>query len=268
MTDAEGLRGVVSTGTLWASEATALNDAREVSYGIDVAKTVLTKRTKMAIDSPYEKALLRYLRDVSLAPEGMRWKTSPFVISFCHKVTRSGQWLHYGRSGRGVAIGFDPRGLDLTGRPPENSFDLIRIDYSPKSQRARIESMIDEGRTFVDRVGETDNNITVTASYVAFFLGLVASHMKHPSFKEENELRLIGFEPLEGGKRFGANRSPTKFRMSNDRLIPYKALDFKPSSIKEVVIGYSSPLSQEAVRTFLAEHNVEARVTRSKVPVR
>jgi len=68
---------------------------------------------------------------------GMSFEVSPFVVSFCARCDKSGQWLHYGRDGGGVAIGFAPTLAEAV------SYDLRRVAYGIDSQRLRMERLVD-----------------------------------------------------------------------------------------------------------------------------
>ncbi len=97
--------------------------------------------------------------------------------------------------------------------------------------------------------------------------------MKHPSFYEEEEWRLVAHTMTFNGKRANitGDDRPLKFRQSGERLIPYEEVSFAANAhemLKEVVIGYSSALAPDAVRLMAREFQMNPQVSRSPVPVR
>ena len=68
-----------------------------------------------------------------------------YIVSFCGNLNLAGQWLHYGRSGSGVAVGFYPERLT---QPP---YDLFRIIYRQDAQVEAINTIV---RTIDESLGE------------------------------------------------------------------------------------------------------------------
>jgi hypothetical protein len=219
----------------------------------------------------YELALLTYLRDPSTAPATHQFEMDPLVVSFCGHCDRSGQWLHYGRSGRGVALGFSPALAQAVG------YDLVPVDYDASSQRKKMNALIDIGARALSEEDPTvlhDQNIVFrTAHIVSLYVPLLSITMKHPAFGEEAEWRLVGHTVAFNGKRENVtgDEVPLKFRLSGERLIPYEELSFASNArdlLKEIVLGYSSALTPDAVRLMARECQTDPRVSRSTVPVR
>jgi hypothetical protein len=124
LTDTAGFVGIVSSKRLWASLVTSLNDASEVEYGLTLAVDILRERLASR-GSAFDSATLKYLLDPSSAPPETWSERFPLVISFCGDCRKSGQWLHYGRSGRGIAVGFTPRIAKSV------KMDFSQVDYEP-----------------------------------------------------------------------------------------------------------------------------------------
>jgi hypothetical protein len=60
----------------------------------------------------------------------------PFVVSFCARET-SGHWLHYGRSGTGVAMRFRSDGLKA-----HPSAALLPVVYGPEDQQQLVGKVV------------------------------------------------------------------------------------------------------------------------------
>jgi hypothetical protein len=269
LTDSAGLVGIIKEKCLWASLATTLNDSLEVAHGRTIATTLLETRLREH-PSLYEWALLTYLRDPSTVPASHQFETDPLVISFCGRCDKSGQWLHYGRSGRGVALGFSPILAQVA------KYDLVQVDYDEDSQRKKMTALIELGRKALAEekpsVLRDQNVIYRTAHIISLYVPLLAIGMKHPSFYEEEEWRFVAHVMSFNGKRenvTGDDKS-LKFRQSGERLVPYEEISFAASRemLKEVVIGHSSPLAPDAVRLMVREAQMNPRISRSSVPVR
>jgi Protein of unknown function (DUF2971) len=273
LTDLEGLCGILATRSLRASLATALNDALEVWHGTAIAVELVEERLRRRT-TPFDLGLLAFLQNPSAVPSEVRYEISPMVASFCSRCDGSGQWLHYGRSGRGVAIGFAPELAEAV------SYDLVRVDYSPASQRSRMARLIEAGARAVASYtreapanGDLARREVGVAHIVSLHVPLLAVRMKHPSFREEDEWRLVAHVLSLNGVRQDVTGDPTplKFRKSGERLVPYEELPFTSRAedlLKEIVVGYSSDTSPDAVRLIAQEHKLRPAVMRSDVPVR
>lgn len=136
-TDCAGLIGIFDKKTIWASRASSLNDPSEVRYGLDLACDLFRRQIVTATNFSLEgmDGLVAAGADESRA----------YIVSFCGNLNLAGQWLHYGRSGSGVAVGFYPERLT---QPP---FDLFRIVYRHEAQLEAINTII---RTIDESLGE------------------------------------------------------------------------------------------------------------------
>lgn len=127
-TDCAGLIGIFENKTLWASLATSLNDPSEVRYGLDLACDLFQRRIITAQN--FSLAGIDELVATRAA------ESRAYIISFCGNLNLAGQWLHYGRSGSGVAVGFYPERL---AQPP---YDLFRIVYPVDAQIEVIRAIV------------------------------------------------------------------------------------------------------------------------------
>ena len=264
-TDCAGLIGIFEKRTIWASLATSLNDPSEVRYGLDLACDLFRKgsitATNFSLDGMDKLVAAR--ADESRA----------YIVSFCGNLNLAGQWLHYGRSGSGVAVGFYPERLT---QPP---YDLFRIVYRQDAQVEAIKTIV---RTIDDSLGELlptiedehqrDRLKAVAADLAADHLWMASPKLKHPSFEAEEEWRLIAYELRGPGAPHGKGPAgETHFRASAGRVIPFKELSFETLPAFEVVLGSSCPMGPGDLGVLvLMEERLGARLTVrvSDVPVR
>jgi hypothetical protein len=265
-TDAEGFTGIITSRCLWSSLATALNDAEEVRHGMEIMKAIVANRLAKAA-TPYDRALADCLDDPTRNLFGVSYHVSAFVISFCGRCDKASQWFHYCRSGTGVALGFATELDEVLKR------DLARIDYDRVSQTSRLERLIDAGRSVLARATAPKPWMPeVAAHLVSILTPALAARMKHPSFEDEEEWRLVGLDVRQDGKPLTPPPASggLKWRRTGPALVPYEELSFahRLEALEEVVVGYSSPLGLDAVRLLLSEQGMRPSVRRSDVPVR
>ena len=110
-TDCEGLIGIFKEKTLRASLATALNDASETKYAFSRLCSHLEAHSIRPNHFPAE--VLRAFLERRMRIEGLTDDTRAYVASFCGGTEEAIHWLHYGRSGTGVAIGFETAALKI-----------------------------------------------------------------------------------------------------------------------------------------------------------
>lgn len=264
-TDCAGLIGIFETKTLWASLATSLNDPSEVRYGIDLACALLRRKDVTARNFS--------LQDMEERIATRADESRAYVISFCKNLNLAGQWLHYGRSGSGVALGFYP---DRMTQPP---FDLFRILYRHDEQVDAIRLIVRSADQTLDELlpevgDESQRNRLkdIAVDLTADHLWMASPRFKHPSFEAEEEWRLIAHELRGPGAPFGEGPAgATQFRTSGGRVVPYKKLKFETLPAFEVILGSSCPMGPSDLGLLvLMEDRLGARLTtrRSEVPVR
>ena len=100
-TSASGFLGIIRQGSLWASEASSLNDVAEIDQGWETIERLLQEKAKSDA------------RDKLLAvPEwARRSQAEVFLLSASSRRDDANQWQNYADHGRGYAVGLNPRAL-------------------------------------------------------------------------------------------------------------------------------------------------------------
>ena len=263
-TDCVGLIGILEDRTLRASLATCLNDRSEVTYGVDLACKLFAERVIVP-----ENFSLDTIGD-ALIDEAAQ--SGVYITSFCRDLNLAGQWLHYGRSGSGVAVGF------YTDRLTTHPWTLFPITYKRDDQVAMIRSLITAIDQSLANASPALDQSQVEAlqksaeTVAAQHLWRMSPRLKHPSFAAEHEWRLIAYEPKGPGAPVGIGPAgPTFFRPSGGRVIPYKEISFETLPAFEVVLGASCPMLPTDLGVLvLMDEKLKARLTvrTSDVPVR
>ena len=260
-----GLIGIVSTNCLWATSAAHLDDSEELSGGIRRAASYL-RELRDKTTGPEQSARLSWLlREIGnldkahLAPV--------FVCSFSAEPDLLSQWRAYCRGG-GFAIGF-PKD-QLRDRAAEQRFALEKCVYSAEEHDALIKDTIERlAGTWVRQPGlplSDDNGRFSVSSPLIGEVITASSRLKHESFAEEKESRLVS----RIGRRYAAEER--YFRASRGLIVPYTKIVL-PDDIGfwgkvHVVVG-PTPHPEESSASAYAlirryrDHAVAVDVTRT-----
>jgi hypothetical protein len=96
----------------------------------------------------------------------------------------------------------------------------------------------------------------------------IAASLKHPSFQEEKEHRLVR------GPSFGGFDSRVHYRCTKTMLIPYSTIDLSECGenlgISEIIIGPTPEpkLAINSMRSYLRKAGIYAQVTSTTIPYR
>jgi hypothetical protein len=270
-TDTAGLIGILQSRTLWASLATALNDASETN----VAMRALTSYgSNDIVESRHMDAgfLDGIARGVHVMPNDDRANDyRSYVASLCAK-DAAVHWLHYGRGGTGVALVLDANEL---AKIPQ--FKLVKVRYDPDDQSQFLRGLVDLVDAFLDGcIAAVSDEIAFTLKLFAGdllvrYTKLIAAHMKDVAFSAEDEWRLVSSETWERTQTPSQKARDTHFRSAGARVVPYKEVPMSAESIKAIQLGASSPLrpDEQALRVLMDEClKKQVPVTRSRVAVR
>ena len=105
-TDFSGLKGILETQSLWATDSRTLNDGTEEQYGFKVVKDYLKARLG---ESPEGIQL-----DQAMAAHSSR----NFATCFCEGANLLSMWKGYAGQGGGFCLEFDGRALLGSSFPP------------------------------------------------------------------------------------------------------------------------------------------------------
>src|SRR5436190_12852489 len=90
-TSTAGLHGIISTGKLWASNYSFLNDSSELQYGRQIALEVLAERASQATGKTRS-----LLRDVAHDFDVVAGVVDYYLTCFCRTPDLLSQWRGYG----------------------------------------------------------------------------------------------------------------------------------------------------------------------------
>jgi hypothetical protein len=241
-TNTAGLLGIIQGRKLWASDIQFLNDAMEINYGVSVIMDKIRSVRKKEDDNlrKVEDELKRTTRP---DPQHPTWHL--YATCFCDNGDLLSQWRSYGRDG--YAIGF--RREWLLGIAEE--FDCSKL----KRDKKIFDRVCYEG-------GDTHDVPNLAREMSPKFASCtnpnesrvlmcrvtqMAAMIKHRTFKEEDESRLL--LPSYGLP------NKLKFRVGALGVVPYREVDFEPNDIVEVRIG---PGHSSVERSNSVDHLLES----------
>lgn len=273
-TDAAGLLGIFTGKEIWASDPLHLNDARELRHAQSVLLSEFAARAADPTTPQEDRSI--YLR----ASEYHRRPRPPYVamthvVSFSVNGDQLSQWRAYCPRGNGFSIGFALSDLKRALEP--SRYRLVKCVYDRDEQQELIKALCDYTIRGLRRVARLKEKEELVEPRRRRGLGLrlelrlgefavrVMLAIKHHSFREEQEWRLVG------------ECDQPRFRSGRFGIMPYSAIplcgaDQKPSFEKIYVGPNAEPgLATDAVHRFLsayAETNPHDRIVNSEVPYR
>jgi hypothetical protein len=243
-TSQTGLKGMLNEKTIWASKVHYLNDSKEFALALKLARDELTDLINAAT-SKVECSRLELLRDTIYTIEGIEG-VNTCVCCFSERGDALSQWRGYGGGDAGFSVGFTREWF--TQVKDTLGLSLIPCIYDPKDQQRLIQHKIDEFlETTADKEPDYwDRNrghrppdrprtfapLRHAGDVFATRLALIAPRIKHKSFEDEMEWRLV----TENVSALELHHRPGR-----SMLIPYYKIpigdDDKFDSIREIVVG-------------------------------
>ncbi len=213
-TSLSGLLGIVGSGVLRSSDIRYMNDSAELRHTLDLLQGHISRRIQAGSDNP---ALLNQLLDWL----SHRIASGPMIFgaSFRANGNLLSQWRGYSVHGKGVSLGFAPQFiLDCARR---HAFQVGRCLYAEREQLALIERIVDAIESLAKQTEVRDSDWTPAFEQAEEDLLRMAAILKHPSFEEEQEWRIVS-PAIEPGPD-----APVHFREGRALLVPYYAFDLK-----------------------------------------
>jgi hypothetical protein len=254
-----GLLGIAKDRVLWMTDIRHLNDSTEFDYAIGFVRGKIDLKLREEKDS-HRRAFLSSLNDQLIRFEAY----TRYVVCFSRDGDSLSQWRAYTDNGVGFAVAVKDKVLESMA--DDQFHHLIKCVYDPDEQNEIINKLFSviESKFEPDWIPPENNGLFF------FLLFQVAGAMKHPSFKDEQEWRVVSIDA----------RPPDalKFRPSKSRLVPYTELDLEAQDgylgVSEIVVGPNPHmlLSIESTRQFakankLGKH-LGDKIIPSKVPYR
>jgi hypothetical protein len=297
-TSLEGFQGIVRQQALWATDIRYLNDVSEFIHASELFKEQISKRQAGASNA--ESVFLGQATDLIENVYSLS-QTKVFVTSFSTSNDQLSQWRAYGSGAKGVSLGFNLRRLQIAEAKTSASVFAPCI-YSNRQKIAMIDSWLDAYLELLHQmlaIRESaakdipipfkdgvlnDDYLSMIGSEITFGLiemildaGRLCALMKHESFSEEKEWRLV---IAESRTRSIPSPYPRLSRVGFATLIPYISIPLRPNELRKrdvknritaVKVGPNpdSDRAVDAIREFLeTNHLVDVEISVSRIPFR
>jgi hypothetical protein len=255
--------GIFNSQTLWLSSVWSMNDGEELWWGRKAVGLMLGSNAR---NFPPE---FREFILASLARPDLH--ILPLVTSFSRNGDLLSQWRAYAEDGTGFAIKFNPKVLR---KMPAH---MTSVSYKSNQQDQLILNTLQLFYKYW-KVGTGPAKLALRDVLIDFAIDLIG--LKHPSFFEEREVRLVHLLVKDedswidvGGH--DENERPTRGvkvmkRDKHGEEVPYIALPFPNRSVVAgVILGPKNPLSCDEVQNKLSTLGFQgASVRRSSSPYR
>ncbi len=257
-TDLDGLIGIVKSRELWASNASFLNDRRELVHGIEASVVAVEKLASKAYQA-WRGVLENVVRDLE---QGKMPDT--YVVCFSRMEDSLSQWRAYAGNEQGVAVVFDVKRLCAFLFPHEAR--LMRVIYGTLTAGRKMRDELKREIDLIDELDELTGQATTNDRKRAAFSALswLIPRFKHFGFADEREWRFV--------VQVDGNSTDVEFRRKSAHLLPYIKLGSSERlPIKRVVVGPGKDpeLTRKSLEGFLkSEGYSKIRVAVSKVPFR
>lgn len=216
-TDAGGALGAIEKKALWASKASMLNDASEISFGREVIESAFLRWDDRAAAGVVHDALRQAIDNL---PDLISDR-APFVLSASGSERLLNQWMNYADTA-GYALGLSTVPLTVSGytvghasaRPMLTPLWLAVV-YQPTERDTYVWSVLDG---IVDPGGAISRAFEIDADgerHLEDNLAILAASMKDEAFAAEEEVRFVVTAP-----------SPDliKYRAMRRGIVPYLEL--------------------------------------------
>jgi truncated hemoglobin YjbI len=295
-TDPQALKGVVENAELWATDFRYLNDSQELIY----TWAAFVQRLEQLAAEPGQyseayRAQLEALKRMN-AMDLMQFDDAMFVACFTDLADVASQWIGYGASGRGFALGFEserirtlqvpqyrhgadgqlaPMTATLAGGPDSgkdvefkwNAF-LQKASYGEGARELVVNGLIDSVRRISEDSGTFDDNVGNCISHTH---GLVhrLPLVKHPDFQGEQEHRITITEHF-GGKSLNQKQALHSLGRQPFTAWAQGALEtvdvqFRPHESKVFIPYVRLPFERDALVKVIIGPNVNHRLAEATV---
>lgn len=215
-TDAKGLYGIFDKMAIWATNAGYLSDSKELSLAFEISESELEKERSKAKTVEEQRLFAKMLRNLRNNSElDIR---SNYVCSFSEISDSLSQWRAYCSEG-GYSLGLPSEFLKK--RAELQRFALVPCIYEKQEQHGIIAEIIslclyrfrnNKSKLVPEQINRKIDSVSYDFTLMVM---QIAPIIKHKSFEEEKEWRLITLVDKP-------TRSHPEYRCGRSMLIPYR----------------------------------------------
>jgi len=227
-TTADGALGILGSGIVRATMIHYMNDSRELAYALSLAEELVFD----SIDRTPE-----YARELCAEFFAAVRLIAVYAFSLSSHEDQLSQWRAYANSG-GYAIGISSHRLQAVGAA--NNATLVRCMYQPDEQRALLAPIVRDMLASATWTQNDSHAGGLIEGYAARFTSAAAT-IKHPSFREEDEWRLVSGLGIAG--------DAVRYRVGRGLIVPYVEWPLRNDEqypVEKVVVGPTLPGTRAA----------------------
>lgn len=251
----KGLLGIVQSGVLWASDIRYMNDSAELKHTANLIRQEITQR--IANGSSRATLLNQFIDWVTHRITNGHML---FAASFRSNGNLLSQWRGYSSIGKGVSLGFGAQHIRRCSL--DQSFQIGKCVYDPDLQQDHIRQVVDAVENIADehdiQPASTREDYHRVFEVIESDLLRIAAILKHPSFKEEEEWRVIS--PVITDHQ----QSAVKFREGTSMLVPYLEFNLQctytdPLSLDHIFLGPTMNINQSmnSLTMYLSRNGIQ-----------
>jgi hypothetical protein len=243
-----GLLGIIRDEFLWATNIKFLNDQHEFQHALDLIKKILDETPPRAGGVSFQTLFQVFRNDVSkeLGFIDPHKAESVFTISFSEEIDLLSQWRGYCPGNNGYCIVFDLEKVYKHMSDKLSSCHFMKCVYDDTEKNTKLKELLNSRWLEYTKLRDAKPRKAVIDGF-ARELTLLASYFKHPSFKEEQEHRIVVIDQDD------ALRKQIEFREGRSSLVPYLKLAAPREFIRKIVVGpnVDQPLAVRALEAFV-----------------
>lgn len=241
--DLSSFEKILESKCLWLSNANKTNDTYELKWIFELLKQNNPEKMEfiLSLEYFYNWSLLNYFR--------------PHMLCFSKNGDLLSQWRAYANDGRGVSIGFRRNYFNKIQYTENLEFKIFDVIYNSSIQKRAIEPLFNNAslknkvvKLLRDKSGLANPYLNILPHLASIYeLGL---KFKNPSFKEENEVRIV-----HGNHKMAAEVDMFSYRFTNDDMISFVQIPLDLAQempiIQEVILGPKSKITEKEIKLFL-----------------
>lgn len=239
----ETFYNVIKESKLWLSDIEKSNDYRECV----ACREIVDEKIKEYLNND-NQALKAWNTWYERGNETTFSRT--FGVCFSESEDQLSQWRGYAQNGKGLAIGFDKKILEELNLIHKIYIAFGKVIYNNVEEY--VKDIVAENIDKFEYKGIEHAAFELSQNYRLQF-----PFVKNPGFEEEKEWRGVVCSPIGHGNIPSSEKivfSKIKYRVSDDKLIPYIEMNFekvKQNIIKKILIGPKSELEIQDIVDFL-----------------
>ena len=257
-TSFRGLMGIVRSGVIWASDIRYMNDAAELRHTVDMVRDEVSRRIHNG--HPHAAALNAFADWVRHRITNGHMQ---FAASFRANGNLLSQWRGYSAPGKGVSIGVAPDWLETCVR--RQGWRIGRCVYDSALQQQLVRQVINQLESWLDTQPYHEGGAHLAREQawqqmlteMETDLLMLATVLKHPSFQEEGEWRVVSPSITD------FIQADVKFREGTSMLVPYVELELQsapdePLRLDHLYLGPTPNrlISMNSLTMFLTSHGI------------